>query len=60
MYNPEGKSGLLCFQSPDQDGTELSEFGEREKHYEPFGEWKSSTISCMERNSHWKPTRSHL
>ena len=32
----------------------------REKHWEPFGEWKSSTISCMEKNSHWKLTRSHL
>ena len=24
------------------------------------GEWKSSTTSCIERNSHWKLTRSHL
>ena len=23
-------------------------------------EWKSSTTSCMEKNSHWKLTRSHL
>ena len=23
-------------------------------------EWKNSTTSCMERNSHWKPTRSYL
>ena len=23
-------------------------------------EWKSSTTSCMERNSHWKLSRSHL
>ena len=29
MYNPEGESGLLCFQGLDQDQTELSEFGER-------------------------------
>ena len=24
---------------------------------EAFGEWRSSTISCVERNLHWKPTR---
>ena len=30
------------------------------RHLEPYGEWKSSTTSCMERNLHWKPTRSHL
>ena len=32
----------------------------RERPLELSGEWKSSTTSCMERNSHWKPTRSHL
>ena len=29
-------------------------------HWEPYGEWKISITSCMERNSHWKLTRSHL
>ena len=47
MYNPEGESGLLCFQGLDQDQTELSEFGERSTRNH-FGEWKSSTTSCME------------
>ena len=32
----------------------------RERHLELSGEWKSSTTFCMERNSHWKLTRSHL
>ena len=33
---------------------------EREMHLEPSGEWKSSTTFCMEKNLHWKLTRSHL
>ena len=57
-FNPGGESHMLCFQSLDNDWTELSEFGER--HLEQFGEWKSSTTSCMESDSHWKLTRSHL
>ena len=32
----------------------------RERHLELSGEWKSSTTSCMERNSHWKLTRSSI
>ena len=32
----------------------------RERHVELSGELKSSTISCMERNLHWKLTTSHL
>ena len=32
----------------------------RERHLELSGEWKSSTTSCMDRNSRWKLTRSHL
>ena len=33
---------------------------ERERHLELSEEWKSSTTFCMEWNSHWKLTRSHL
>ena len=32
----------------------------RERYQEQSREWKISTTSCMERNSHWKLTRSHL
>ena len=32
----------------------------RERHLEQSGEWKSSTTSCIEKNSHWKLTRNHL
>ena len=55
------KGKVICYASRSLTKTEQDyQHLEREKHLELSGEWKSSTISCMERNLHWKLTRSHL
>ena len=52
---------VICYASRALTKTEQNYQNlERERHLKLSGEWKSSTTSCMVRNSHWKPTRSHL
>ena len=57
------KGKVICYASRALTKTEQNYQNlerERERHLELSGEWKSSITSCMERNSHWKLTRSHL
>ena len=55
------KGKVICYASRALTKTEQNYQNlERERHLELSGEWKSSTTSCMERNSHLKLTRSHL
>ena len=55
------KGKVICYGSRAFTKTEQNyQNVERKRHLELSGEWKSSTISCMERNAHWKLTRSHL
>ena len=55
------KGKVICYASKALAKTEQNyqNLG-RESHFEPYAEWKTSTTSCMERNSRWKPTRSQL
>ena len=55
------KRKVICYASRALTKTEQNYQNlERERHLELSREWKSSTTSCMARNSHWKLTRSHL
>ena len=54
------KGKVICYASGVLAKTEQNYQNLEERNLELSGEWKSSTTSCMERNSHWKPTRSHL
>ena len=55
------KGKVTCYASKTLTKTEQNYQNlEKERHLEQSGEWKSSTTSFMERNSHWKPTRSLL
>ena len=55
------KGKVICYASRALTKTEQNYQNlERERHLEQSGEWESFTTSFMERNSHWKPTRSHL
>ena len=55
------KGEVICYTSRALTKTEQNYHNlEREVHFEQSGEWKSSTTSCMERNSHWELVRSHL
>ena len=55
------KGKVICYTSRALTKTEQNYQNlERERHLELSGEWKSSTTSCVERNLHWKLTRSHL
>ena len=57
------KEKVICYASRVLTKTEQNYQNlerERERHLEQSGEWKSSTTSFMERNLHWKLTRSHL
>ena len=55
------KEKVICYASRALTKTEQNYQNlERERYLELSGEWKSSATPCMERNSHWKLTRSHL
>ena len=55
------KGKVICYASRALTKTEQNYQNlERERHLELSGEWKISSTSFMERNSHWKLTRSHL
>ena len=55
------KGKVICYASRALTKTEQNYQNlEREKHLEQSGEGKSSTTSFMEKNLHWKLTRSHL
>ena len=55
------KGKVTCYPSRALTKTEQNYQNlERERHLEQSGEWKSSSTSCMERNLHWKLTRSNL
>ena len=51
------KGKVICYASRALTKTEQNY---QNLHLELSGEWESSTTSCMERNSYWKLTRSHL
>ena len=54
------KGKVICYASRALTKTEQNYQNFKGRHLEPLGEWKGSTTSCMERNSHWKLTRSYL
>ena len=54
------KGKVICYASRALTKTEQNYQNLEESHLELSGEWKSSTTSFMERNSHWKLTGSHL
>ena len=54
------KGKVICYASRALTKTEQNYQNLEQESLETILGMKNSTSSCMERNLHWKPTRSHL